>query len=101
MARYYDAVTLKAANKATANQSDQVIDCSRNGGFNRIILDCSKCTTELAISIDVPVSQSEKIIYISPIENANMGLIFDEYIRGSKLYYSCTAGTNTFNYILL
>ncbi len=96
MARYYDAVTLKAANKTTVDQNEQVIDCSGLGGFNHIILDCSKCTSEVMFSIDISFSDSpKKILYVSP------KFVFDEYIRGSKLYYKCATGSNEFNYVLL
>lgn len=96
MSTYSDAVPLKAANKTTANQTDQVIDLTlKNTYFNHIILDCTNCSTETQFSIGSPVSTATDIIYLSS------GKIFDEYVHGSKLYYSCATGTNTFNYVLL
>ncbi|SCW87058.1 hypothetical protein SAMN04487970_10859 [Paenibacillus tianmuensis] len=92
---YMDAGPVKAANKAAADQTEKVIDLTNQNGFHHIILDCSKCTSEVMFSIDVPISKSDKIIYVAP------KFVFDGYIRGKKLYYKCAADSNEFNYVLL
>ncbi|MGZ3814833.1 MAG: hypothetical protein ACXVA0_24075 [Mucilaginibacter sp.] len=96
MANQFQANGLVAAGKATATTTEQVIDVDNSfGGFRKIMLDCSKCSSEVMFSIDVPITQSSKVIYLTE------GTIFEEYLTGDKIYYKCASGTNTFNYVIL
>jgi len=88
--------SLVGANKVTANQTEQVITIDEGfGAFRKICIDATQATSEIAISIDESFSTTNRIIYIKAAS------LFEQFITGKKIFYKCTTGTNTLNYVLL
>lgn len=82
---------IKAGKITDADVTDRIIDATSVGGFYKISLDCSQCTSEMSFTIDEAISGSTKIIYVEA------GSSFSDYLKGNILHYS---GAGSFNYIL-
>lgn len=77
-------------NKVTdADATDRTIDATSDGGFKRLVLDCSDCASEMTFTVDEAIASATKFIYVKP------GMTWDDYVSGNILHYS---GSGTFRY---